>query len=179
MKTLFLVICFLGAVIYAVYSFLLPAAYRIMEPFFEMPIKTTAEIITAENLPIRNDAYGDGYFGAKRKGGRLHKGLDLEGDLKEEVYASKSGWVRVRFVKKGYGNLVIIKHPGGHETRYGHLDSVSVKNNQWVRQGEVIGLVGKTGNADVKGMTPHLHFEIRKNDEPVNPANKLAGHSDK
>ena len=71
---------------------------------------------------------------------------------------------------------MIIKHPGGSETRYGHLhDRSTVINLGWVRQGDLIGCVGKTGNAAGKGILPHLHFEIRHKGVPVDPAEELKG----
>ena len=127
-----------------------------------------------ESLPIRNDAYGEGHFGAKRRGDRTHKGLDLAAEIKTPVYASKSGSARALHIPGGYGNLVIIAHPGGWQTRYGHLyDESVIKKPRWVRQGEVIGFVGKTGNANSKGIIPHVHFEIRYKGEPIDPAKEL------
>ena len=74
----------------------------------------------------------------------------------------------------GYGVLVIIDHPGGWETRYGHLFKTAViKRSQWVRQGDMIGLVGKTGNANTRGIIPHLHFEIRYRGKCIDPAKEL------
>jgi len=122
---------------------------------------------------VRNDAYGEGHFGAKRKGGRVHKGIDLSAPLKSPVYASKSGWARVLHYPAGYGNLVIINHPDGWQTRYGHLESVAIRKSQWAKQGEVIGSVGKTGNAGASGIKPHLHFEIRYKGEALDPAELL------
>ena len=141
-----------------------------------MPVDIPGYGDASQKLPIRNDDYGDGYFGARRKNQRVHKGLDLAAARGDAVYASKSGWAKVLFYPNGYGNLVIINHPGGWQTRYGHLDSVSIKKSQWIWQGQVLGAVGKTGNADVKGMEPHLHFEIRHNSEALDPAVFLINH---
>ncbi len=163
---LFLAICLVGISLFVIQNFLFPFVYTIKEPSFAMPVR-------AEGLPVRNDAYGDGGFGAKRKNGRSHKGLDLAAKINSPVYASKSGWARAYYVPDGYGNLVIIKHPGKWQTRYGHLNKSAIKKLQWARQGDIIGFVGKTGNANQKEITPHLHFEISYKDEPLDPAGEL------
>jgi murein DD-endopeptidase MepM/ murein hydrolase activator NlpD len=63
----------------------------------------------------------------------------------------------------------MIYHPDGMQTMYGHLSEQSVYSGKKVRRGELIGLVGKTGNAFNTYMKPHLHFEIRSHGEPVDP----------
>ena len=60
-----------------------------------------------------------------------------------------------------YGNLVVVNHPGGKQTRYAHLDTIQVVIGQQVNSGEVLGTVGTTGRPDLD--TPHLHFEVRDN----------------
>jgi murein DD-endopeptidase MepM/ murein hydrolase activator NlpD len=160
---LFLIITIIGLSLFAIQRFLFPFVYKIKEPYFAMPIR-------AGGLLIRNDSYGDGAFGAKRENKRLHKGLDLAAKIKSPVYASKSGWAKAYYIPEGYGNLVVINHPGGYQTRYGHLNESAVKRLQWVGQGDRIGSVGKTGNADRRGMVPHLHFEIKHGGKPLDPA---------
>src|SRR4030042_3588838 len=126
--------------------FLSPVVYRIIEPRFAMPIRTPDKnFVAVEDLPVRHDSYGDGEFGAKRRGNRKHKGLDLAAGIKSPVYASKSGWARSYAIPAGYGNLVIINHPGGWQTRYGHLHESVIKKFQWVGQGDIIGSVGRSG----------------------------------
>ena len=135
-----------------------------------MPVIPGPTAAVPEALPIRNDPLGDGYFGAKRGGGkRKHLGIDLASPMAGLVYASKSGWARIFYYPHGYGKLVVINHPGNWQTRYGHLDNIKIKSYSWVKQGDVIGSVGKTGNAIEPGIMPHLHFEIRKNNKPLNP----------
>lgn len=170
---LFFIICLIVLCVFLTKNVFLPFVYAIKEPFFAMPIEINGKIDSVDNLPIRNDDYGDGYFGAKRRGGRLHKGLDLSAKMNSPVYASKSGWARQCVVPTGYGNLVIINHPNRDQTRYGHLSSFNIKKTQWVGQGDTIGFIGKSGNANTKGLIPHLHFEIRKNKNPIDPALEL------
>ena len=168
----FFAICLVGIIVLLIQHFLFPFIYKIKEPYFAMPLKLTVN--SPRDLPIRHDVYGGGEFGAKRKNGRRHEGLDLAARMRSPVYASKSGWARTYRIPRGYGNLVVINHPGGWQTRYGHLDKIAIKKFQWVRQGEIIGLVGKTGNANVRQIIPHLHFEIRYRAKPLDPAKELA-----
>ena len=170
---LFLVAAFIAAAFFVTHYLLLPLVYRVKEPYFEMPTRPEITALSRDKLPVRNDAYGDGWFGAKRKNGRTHKGLDLAAELQSPVYASKSGWAKTYCYPKGYGNLVVINHPGGWQTRYGHLDKIEIKKFQWIRQGDIIGTVGKTGNANARGIMPHLHFEIRHKGEAVDPEEYL------
>jgi len=69
----------------------------------------------------------------------------------------------------GYGNLIIVDHGNGTETRYAHMDRLSVSVGQEVGQGEVIGTTGNTGSST----GPHLHFEVRENGVPQNPINYI------
>lgn len=136
--------------------------YHDVKPFVS-PIRYTGKV------QIRNDSYGDGHFGAPRSRGRTHKGLDICAPLYSEVIAPMGGRVEAGFSKDGMGKYIIIKHPGDHVTLYGHLSKWCVKRRQRIRQGTVIGYVGKTGNAKYKGINPHLHFEIRKNGNYIDP----------
>lgn len=99
-----------------------------------------------------------------------HKGVDIRAAKGAPVRASADGVVveassRVPG-KEGYGTLVIVDHGHGMQSRYAHLDSYKVKIGQSVKKGELIGAVGETG----KVTGPHLHFEVLKNGQPVEPA---------
>ncbi|MFC1806962.1 M23 family metallopeptidase [Candidatus Omnitrophota bacterium] len=131
----------------------------VKEPFFIDPLPLK------DGIAMRSDSMGNGEYGARRSGGRRkHKGVDLEGDVGEVVVASLSGFATTGEVKRGMGKYVKILHRDGYQTVYGHLLSVSAKNESWVWQGHEIGAVGKTGNANYKRMKPHVHFEIKKNE---------------
>jgi len=71
------------------------------------------------------------------------------------------------------GNYVVIRHSLNLVSIYGHLSQIFVTKNQFVRQGGIIGSVGKTGNARHPGIQPHLHFEIKKNGIPQDPLEYL------
>lgn len=96
-----------------------------------------------------------------------HNGIDYAGARNSEIKTTGDGVVKFVGQMRGYGNLVIIEHLNNLETRYGHMQRFSnIKEGQQVRKGDVIGYVGTTGYAT----GPHVHFEIRKNDEPQDPA---------
>jgi len=94
-----------------------------------------------------------------------HKGIDLRAQVGDKVHTFDSGRVTFSGYMSGYGNLVIITHGGGIETRYGHLDKIYVVQGENVKKGSVIGSAGATGR--VKG--PHLHFEVRNGGNDINP----------
>lgn len=131
--------------------------------YFICPIEYKNDIL------IRNDNRGDGLFASSRSGRRMHKGIDLLADVGEVVLAAKSGKVIGATQNRGMGKYVIIRHADKCITIYGHLSEILVRKNDRVRQGQVIGRVGKTGNARPRDMLPHLHFEIRKNGVPQDP----------
>jgi len=97
----------------------------------------------------------------------FHAGIDLVEPFGSPVYAADDGIVAlVGNTSSGYGNYVVIAHAGGLETLYGHLSTALVSVGQAVTQGTVVGLEGSTGNST----GPHLHFELRINQKPINPA---------
>lgn len=99
--------------------------------------------------------------------GRPHKGLDIKVYIGDSIRAAFSGKVRiVRYEAAGYGKYIVIRHPNGLETIYGHLSEQRVSENQTVKAGEVIGLGGNTG----RSTGSHLHFETRLCGVALNPA---------
>ena len=135
--------------------------------YFLCPIKYQDSII------IRADNRGDGFFATPRSGNRLHQGVDLSADIGTPVLASRLGIVVRAERNKGMGNFVIIRHFGGIRTLYGHLSEIYVRPRQIVRQGDVIGAVGKTGNANYRNIQPHLHFEVKKDGAAQDPLEYL------
>ena len=79
--------------------------------------------------------------------------------------SSGVGIVKFAGVKSGYGNVIDVYHGNGIITRYAHLSHIAVRQGQRVNRGENIGAVGSTG----RSTGPHLHFEIRINNKPINP----------
>ncbi len=100
-----------------------------------------------------------------------HQGLDIAADRGSPVYATAAGTVRQSSYQGAYGNLVVIDHGFGLETRYGHLASFEVAVGDTVQRGDLVGLVGATGRAT----SPHLHYEVRVNGRILNPLQMLLG----
>lgn len=99
---------------------------------------------------------------------RMHNGVDLTAPTGTKIYAAGDGKVtRAEHSANGLGKNVIIDHGYSYKTVYAHLSKILVEDGQNVKRGDVIGLVGMTGLATC----PHLHYEVRKNDSPVNPVN--------
>ncbi len=95
-----------------------------------------------------------------------HKGLDIKLNRGDTIKAAFDGVVRyAKYNRGGFGNLVIMRHYNGMETYYGHLSKIRVKVNQVVKSGEPIALGGSTG----RSRGPHLHFEVRYKDIPLDP----------
>jgi murein DD-endopeptidase MepM/ murein hydrolase activator NlpD len=99
----------------------------------------------------------------------LHTGLDFTAPVGTEIYATGDGIVKeVNTDSRGYGNHIIISHGFGYETLYAHLSKFNgLKPGQKVKRGEVIGYIGNTGTST----GPHLHYEVIKNGEKINPIN--------
>ncbi len=96
----------------------------------------------------------------------FHTGIDLVEPFGSPIYAADDGVVAlVGISSTGYGNYVVIAHSGGLDTLYGHLSTPLVKVGQSVTQGQPVGLEGSSGNST----GPHLHFELRINQRPVDP----------
>lgn len=106
-------------------------------------------------------------FGYRRRFGRMHYGIDLSVNYGDTIRAAFDGKVRVRnFERGGYGYYVVVRHPNGLETVYGHMSRQLVQENQIVRAGQPLGLGGSTG----RSTGPHLHFETRFMGIPINPS---------
>lgn len=131
-----------------------------------------ATLRTAENTPSIypivgkiNDEFGwrNNPFGGVSY--EKHPGLDIDGEKGDPVSAPASGTVLRAEWSNGYGNLLEIDHGGGLITRYGHLSQIEVKRGDTVTRGQFIAKVGSTG----RSTGPHLHYEVRINNQPVNP----------
>lgn len=109
---------------------------------------------------------GFGYRSDPFNGGAaFHAGLDFRGPIGAPIHAAAKGTVSFAGVKQGYGNCIEVDHGNGLMTRYAHMSAFRAQVGQAVLAGQVIGAIGNTG----RSTGPHLHFEVRINDRPVNP----------
>jgi murein DD-endopeptidase MepM/ murein hydrolase activator NlpD len=109
-------------------------------------------------------------FGFRRNpfGGRtyeFHAGMDIDGERGDHVVAPANGVVVEAGWKGGYGNMIEVDHGNGLTTRYGHLSKIDVNVGDSITRGQVMAFVGSTG----RSTGPHLHYELRLNDRPINP----------
>jgi murein DD-endopeptidase MepM/ murein hydrolase activator NlpD len=150
-------------------------------PAFDTAVSRAArEIALADRLrrlmpfmPVRRPLFGEASvsspFGYRPDPflGRpaLHPGVDLVQAFGAEIYSTAAGRVVHAGPFGGYGNMVEVDHGNGLATRYGHMSEVLVTEGQEVKAGAVLGRIGSTG----RSTGPHLHYEVRVNDEPVDP----------
>jgi murein DD-endopeptidase MepM/ murein hydrolase activator NlpD len=121
------------------------------------------------NKELKRMASGYGYrTDPIYKTTKFHAGMDFAAAVGTEIYATGDGVImRADADASGYGNHVRINHGYGYMTLYGHMSKIMVRPGQRVKRGDVIGLVGNTG----KSVGPHLHYEVHKNGEAINPVN--------
>lgn len=102
------------------------------------------------------------------KTSEFHPGMDFSAPQGTEIYATGDGTIeRADATAQGYGNHVVINHGYGYKTLYGHMHKFAVKKGQKVKRGQLIGYVGSTGLSTA----PHVHYEVIKGDQKVNPIN--------
>lgn len=133
----------------------------------ELLLAATPAIQPVSNKDLNRIASGFGYrIDPVYKTVKKHEGLDFSAPQGTPIYATANGVVKVAGnLGNGYGNHVVIGHGYGYETLYGHMVRVKVRNGQSVKRGEIIGWVGSTG----KSTGPHLHYEVHKNGNPIDP----------
>jgi murein DD-endopeptidase MepM/ murein hydrolase activator NlpD len=132
---------------------------------------TTADWARANSAPNLWPVEGQvtGSFGERTDPfngeGAFHTGVDIAAMVGQPVVAPADGVVQFADFMGGYGRAIVLEHGHGINTRYGHLSGFAVTPGQQVRRGEIIGFVGLSG----RSTGPHLHYEVRINDTPVNP----------
>ncbi len=94
--------------------------------------------------------------------------MDFSAPTGTEIYATGNGTIILtKYSRRGYGNHIVIAHGYGYKTLYAHLSKILVKKGEKVKRGDVIGLVGNTGLS----VSPHIHYEVHKNNKKINPVN--------
>jgi murein DD-endopeptidase MepM/ murein hydrolase activator NlpD len=132
---------------------------------------TTADWIRANSAPNLWPVEGQitGSFGERidpfNGEGAFHSGVDISAHVGSPVIAPADGLITFADFLGGYGRAIMVDHGHGIATRYGHLSSFAVAAGQYVHRGDTIGYVGQSG----RSTGPHLHYEVRINDVPVNP----------
>ena len=96
----------------------------------------------------------------------FHSGMDFRSATGEPIHAAAGGKVILAGRNGGYGNMVEIEHAGGLTTRYAHMSRIDVTEGQEIMPGDTVGAVGSTG----RSTGPHLHYEVRRNGDAINPA---------
>jgi len=142
----------------------------------DLELRRVSASTNVANLPTMWAHLGkiNNEFGFRRNpfGGRayeFHPGLDIDGERGDLVVAPAGGTIIAAGYKGGYGNMIEIDHGNGLTTRYGHLSKIDTQNGDMVTRGQLIGQVGSTG----RSTGPHLHYELRLNDKPINPRHFL------
>ena len=114
---------------------------------------------------VKEDKNASSNAPAEKDQMQFHKGLDIAVAYGSPVKCAAAGKVIFAGVKGGYGNCVIVEHGNGLATLYGHLSEVLVEANDRVKVGQIIAKSGNTG----RSTGPHLHYEVHKNNQPINP----------
>lgn len=142
------------------------------EAEMERQLKTIQSTSNPANLPMiwAHSGKINNEFGFRRNpfGGRayeFHAGMDIDGERGDSVIAPAGGVVTEAGWKGGYGQMIEIDHGNGLKTRYGHLSKIEVAAGDTLSRGQLIAYVGSTG----RSTGPHLHYELRLNDRPINP----------
>jgi murein DD-endopeptidase MepM/ murein hydrolase activator NlpD len=121
------------------------------------------------NKNLKRIASGFGYrIHPVYKTWRMHTGMDFTAPIGTPIYATGDGVViKPKSRMSGYGKVVVVDHGYGYKTLYAHCSKIIVRPGQKVKRGQIIGYVGNTGIST----GPHVHYEVLKNDRPVNPVN--------
>ncbi len=127
-----------------------------------LPTKKPAEGYFSSGFGVRHTSLDEG--------DKMHEGLDIANVVGTPIHSPAQGTVIFAGRKSGYGNIVIIDHGYGLETWYGHTSKILVKPGQLVKRGQVMALIGNTGE---RSTGPHLHYEVRVHGIPVDPLNYI------
>jgi murein DD-endopeptidase MepM/ murein hydrolase activator NlpD len=128
------------------------------------PVKNEDLTRMASGFGYRNDPF--------TKIRKFHYGMDFTAKTGTPIFATGDGTViKADNSLSGYGNLIIINHGFGYKSFYAHMSKFKARNGQKVKRGDIIGYVGSTGRSEA----PHLHYEVHKDGQPINPINFYYG----
>ena len=136
---------------------------------FEGAILPDTVVVSTKGYSMPTDStYITDKYGYRPRRGRMHMGLDVKVRIGDTIRAAFDGKVRIsRYERRGYGHYLVLRHPNGLETVYGHLSKRLVDENDIVHAGDPIGLGGNSG----RSTGSHLHFETRILGNAINPEN--------
>jgi len=138
----------------------------------EAMLKSIPAIQPIQNNDMKRISAGYGYrMHPILKYKKLHEGIDFSAPIGTPVYATGNARVEEARRTGGYGKLVVLDHGFGYKTFYAHLSEFKVSKGQRVKRGDIIGELGNTGLST----GPHLHYEIQKDNEIINPINYFYG----
>lgn len=101
---------------------------------------------------------------------KMHKGIDIKGNIGEPVYATSDGVVSQSISQEtGYGNFIVVDHDSIYQSKYCHLSELLVNTGDVVKKGDIIGKIGSSGRSSM----PHLHYEVLMNGKNVDPVHYL------
>ncbi|MBN2349679.1 MAG: M23 family metallopeptidase [Bacteroidales bacterium] len=145
-------------------------SYNLLSDKAEIRLKQMAQIPAILPISVKELIFISSYFGVRQDpftgSQKAHYGIDYVGKKGTKIYATGDGIVTLsENSRNGYGNEIVIDHGFGYSTCYGHLKKIMVNEGETVKRGQVIGLMGNSG----RSTGTHLHYEIRHNNNPVNP----------
>ncbi|MBD1914157.1 MULTISPECIES: M23 family metallopeptidase [unclassified Leptolyngbya] len=137
------------------------------QPALEATLKR--ENARPQGLPLKASYRETSGFGFRRNpfggGSEFHGGLDFVAAFRSPIYPTAPGKVIRAEMSRGYGYHVVIDHGYGYKTLYGHMSGLAVTSGMTVDRDRIIGYLGNTG----RSTGPHLHYEVFRNDQPVDP----------
>ena len=150
-------------------AYLYPDWYNEYVHTFEGAVLPDTVVISTKGYHMPTDStYITDKYGYRPRRGRMHMGLDVKVKIGDTIRAAFDGKVRIsRYERRGYGHYLVLRHPNGLETVYGHLSKRLVDENDIVHAGDPIGLGGNSG----RSTGSHLHFETRILGNAINPEN--------
>ena len=151
-----------------------PNVVKLREHVISIPADSVSSEPKFEEQQVSSNAKVGSLYGYRldpfTRRAKFHSGVNIKARSGDPVAASHAGTVQFAGWFSGYGNLVIVNHGGGVTTYYAHLSSFDVAAGDRVERGVIVGRAGSTGRAT----SPHLHYEVRLDGNPVNPFQPLA-----
>ncbi len=158
-----------------------PTAEPIQQPATPAATKSVTEVASVNSDAVSPEGTGIGKYRWPARGAVIANfGGNIDGKRSDGIAISVPSGTPIKAAENGvviyagnqlrsYGNLLLVRHPSGYVTAYAHNEKLLVNVSDEVKRGQKIALVGKSGSVEV----PQLHFEIRRGDKPVNPADYL------